>query len=138
MRYEPNTGVAIRDQAFATEPPADLGYRVPPPPLPHSRLGAASIALAALTTLVVVALFAFMGYKEMQSPGYLDEESPEDLLLGLILIGSMMAALVGLVLGVVGLFYSDRRRLLAVLGTCFCGLIFFGLVGLMIVASIFA
>ena len=109
--------------------PFGMTYAGPEPPRPHSKLGIASLVLSAFAGLTIIGLIAYVAVAEARSPGSTDGEATE-IALGLVGIGGVLVALVGLVLGIVGLCLPDRRRVTALLGTIFCGLIVLGMCGL--------
>jgi hypothetical protein len=80
--------------------------------------------------LVVIA-----GVMESSNPGGMDDKDPKVAVLGLLLLGGLFLALVGAILGVVGLFDPNRKKLFAILGLIFNGLIL-GLVLLLLVIGL--
>jgi hypothetical protein len=53
------------------------------------------------------------------APGGIDEKSAQAIVIGLLLIAFVMLNVLALALGIAGLLQSDRKRLLAALGTTF-------------------
>ncbi len=106
------------------------------PPQKHSGLGIASFILAMVVGIGMFILIVIAGVMESRTPGGIDENAPEAVVLGLLLIGGMLLALVGGVLGLVGLFVGDNKRVFAALGLAFNVLILLGVVGLMILGSL--
>lgn len=110
----------------------------------HSRLGIASSVIAVLTTVLIVVLFVVIFNAAGQLLGGADPQSvtPQDLqrnlenspgatgvlgVAGFGLVATPLLYLLGLALGVAGLIQKRRGRLFAVLGTISNGLIFLGL-----------
>lgn len=123
----------------------------PPPPAPphfaaphdpqyldlrrHSRLGIASFVIAIVLTVAYAIEFVVAGILEASTPGGMDEESPEAILIGLSIFGAGLVNLVGVALGIAGLCTANHKRLFAILGLAFnvalllgvCGLIAIGM-----------
>jgi hypothetical protein len=79
------------------------------------------IASFAISVLAAPCLFAILVLATLWSrpPGGLDPNSLEAMLLGFMVIGLLGAVLVGLGLGVAGLFARIKKKIFAILGTCF-------------------
>lgn len=115
----------------------------------HSRLGIASFVIAVLTTVLFVVL---LGVVFNAAGALLDGEdpssvTPQDLqqnleespgttgvlgVAGFGLVASPFLYLLGAALGIAGLIQNRRKRLFAVLGTVANGLIFLGLLALVL------
>ena len=110
----------------------------------QSRLGIASFVIAILTTVLFVVLLVVIFNAAGQLLGGVDPQSvtPQDLqrnleespgatgvlgVAGFGLLATPLLYLLGAVLGIAGLVQKDRGRLYAVLGTVSNGLIFLGL-----------
>ena len=91
------------------------------PPLKHSGLGIASFALVLIFGLVLLAVFGYAGYLEASTPGGVDEESPQAIFAGLLMIVSILMVLLSMALGFAGLFVGKRKRVFAILGLCMSG-----------------
>jgi hypothetical protein len=76
------------------------------------------------------------GYLELQTPGGMNEESPTAIVLGLLVIGVGLLVLLGLGLGIAGLFQSDRRKVFSVLGVVINAAIVAGTIGLMVLGAV--
>ena len=100
--------------------------------LKHSGFGIASFAIGILSGLAEFAMVVIAGVMEASTPGGVNEEAPAVILLGLCLIGGGLA-LLGIVLGIVGLVQANRSKIFAVLGLVFNALVILGVIGLMIV-----
>ncbi len=98
------------------EPPVSSGTAMaePAPTLKHSGVGIASFVLALLATVSFVFIFFYAGYKESTQRYGMSEG--EAIFVGLVAIICCVLLLVGLILGIVGLFQDDRRRVLAGFG----------------------
>jgi hypothetical protein len=99
----------------------------------HSGFGIASFILGVILAVLDLFLLMIAAIAESRTPGGLDENSPQAVLIGLGLLGSMAAQLVGLTLGIVGLFMSSRLKAFAIAGTVVNGLVFAGMVAILIV-----
>jgi len=89
----------------------------------HSRMGIASLVLAILVGVLVFLLIGGAGVMEASTPGGINEDSTLVGLIGLGIIGCLLANLVGLGLGLAGLIQRRRKKLFAILGAIFNGLI---------------
>lgn len=101
----------------------------------HSGLGIASFALSLLMGLIILGLVITAGVMEVTTPGGVDEESPQAVVLGCFLIIAMLADLAALGLGIGGLIQKDRKKIFAILGTVFSGLTLLGTLGLMVAGT---
>ena len=110
--------------------PPPLAYGPPPPPPPHSRLGIASFVISAIFAIAIFVAFAYAGYLEATTPGGMDEESPEAIVVGLFVIFCSFGLIVGLGLGIAGLFTRQRRKVFPILGTILSALVLLGACGL--------
>ncbi|MBC7966275.1 MAG: hypothetical protein H7Z17_10165 [Fuerstia sp.] len=106
------------------------------PELKHSGVGIASFVLSLLSGICLFALFAVAGYMESQSPGGMNEEDPTTMLLGLALIAAGMGQFLAFILGAVGLFQPNRKKIFAVLGTIFSLLAVLAFGGLMVLGFV--
>lgn len=76
-------------------------------------------------------MFAIAGYLETSTPGGIDEEAPEVMLVGFGIIGGIGLAVIGGVVGIVGLFLPDRNKLFPALGLVINGLVAIGTIFLL-------
>ena len=83
----------------------------------QSRFGIASLSISIASALGLFILFIIAGIIETSSPGGMDVESIEAMLIGLFLFGFVGLDLVALGLGIAGIFQKTRQRVLAILGT---------------------
>jgi hypothetical protein len=93
---------------------------------PHSGLGAASLVLAIIAGLGMLIIFAVAGVIAAGDAGGLDEESPEAMVLGALVIGACALALLGLGLGVGALLQKDRNKLFGIIGVIANALVLVG------------
>lgn len=73
------------------------------------------------------------GLIEASSPDGMDETSPVAIMVGLAIFGFVGISLIALVLGIVGLFQSDRKKIFALLGTIFSALTILGIAALILI-----
>jgi hypothetical protein len=106
--------------------------------LKHSGVGIASFLICLLSGVSLLVLFGIAGYMGSQSPEGINEEDTATMVLGLMLIGAGLGQLMALLLGVVSLFQSNRKKLFGILGTVFSllAVLLFG--GLMVLGAIMA
>lgn len=114
----------------------------------HSRMGIASFIIAILTTVLIVVLFIIAGVIGASAfsgadPQSIDPQSIQDspAFAGLALVGigfivGIGLFLVGLVLGLIGIFQRRRKRLFAVLGTIFNGLAVLAVVAVVVIGLV--
>ena len=82
----------------------------------HSGLGVASFVIAIVGFVAVLILFGYAGYVEVTTEGGMDEDSAVAFVIGFCFLATGVAILVGLVLGLTGLFQKKRKRIFAALG----------------------
>ena len=83
----------------------------------HSRFGIASLFISIATVLGIFILLIIAGIIESSSPGGMDEESIEAMIIGLFVFGFIGLDLVAIGLGIAGIFQKSRQRVLAIIGT---------------------
>ena len=88
----------------------------------HSGVGIASFILSICMFLIIIGAFGYVAYQEVNTPGGIKEESAEAIVVGLAVIGCCALLMIGLILGVVGIFQKYRRKLFPILGTCLNGI----------------
>ncbi|HDS1211800.1 TPA: hypothetical protein QD007_002403 [Shewanella algae] len=98
--------------------------------LKHSGPGIASFVTSILSGIALFITFIVAGTLETTTPGGMDENSMEAVLVGLMIIFMMLVCLVSLGLGIGGLVQKERQKIFAILGTTFSGLIILGTIGL--------
>jgi hypothetical protein len=82
----------------------------------HSRFGIASFCLALVGGTMGSVMVVIAGILETSTPGILDEEGPEVMMVGGGFILGGLVLLLGLGLGIAGLCESRRKKVFAVLG----------------------
>jgi|JI9StandDraft_1071089.scaffolds.fasta_scaffold00278_6 hypothetical protein len=100
-----------------------------------SILGIISFVVGLLTVIGLFGLLVLAGILSLASDGEIDENSPVALILGLVLIGSIIPSLIGIVCGVVGLFETNKNRVFAILGIALSSLGILALIGLMVLGA---
>ena len=112
-------------------------------PLKHSGPGIASFVIGLLSILLAVVAYAviFVGLAEYADEGVLAMPGPEELAGNMSLVGgtllfffSLLLAVVGAVLGIVGCVIRNRRRVFAVLGLVFNALLIVGTIALFVIS----
>jgi hypothetical protein len=116
--------------------PDERGYRRLATPA-HSGLGIASFitgaAVILMTVLVIILAVAVRGNR-----GNRETAEMVWVMLGLIVCGGLVASLVGLGLGVGGLFQEDRNRTMAVIGVVLNGLMLIAAVAFVLIGMVLA
>ena len=82
----------------------------------HSGLGVASFVLALVSIVAMIAVFSYAGYIEGTAEGGVGADESTAMLIGFATFACIALLLVGLVLGLAGLFQSGRRRVFAAVG----------------------
>ncbi|MBN1298040.1 hypothetical protein JXA80_14775 [bacterium] len=116
-----------------SSPPPPPPYPVAPPvltPLKHSGLGITSLILSAIIAGGLFILIIVAGILETSTPGGIDEDSVSAMIIGLFVIMGGGMELIALILGLIGLFQKERKKLFAILGTIFSSLTILGIAGL--------
>ena len=103
--------------------------------LKHSGLGIASFIISIVAALFIFILVVVAGVVETATPGGMDEDSAQAIIIGLFIIGTIFVDLVALGLGIAGLFIKERKKVFAILGTIFSAVTMLGTVALMIIGS---
>lgn len=94
-------------------------------------LGIASFALAIFSGVTAFVVVVIAGVLEASTPGGMDEQSPQAIIVGLGIFGVFGLNLLGVGLGIGGLVQPDRLRTFGVLGLVLNILVILGLGGLM-------
>lgn len=102
----------------------------------HSIPGIISTAIGIIAGAGIFTLFAVAGYIQVSTPGGVREDSPITIVIGLVAIGLLILFLTGIILGVVGVFQSNKKKMFSVLGLIFNSLILFGTVAAIIVGNL--
>lgn len=107
-------------EATATLTPANSTTSATPPIDPkHSGLGIASFVLSIVSLVLIFGLLIVAGVLEATTPGGMDEESVEAIVVGLLLFAFIGTALIATGLGIAGLCQKQRKKIFAILGTIF-------------------
>ncbi|MFP4173662.1 MAG: hypothetical protein ACLFV4_12195 [Candidatus Hydrogenedentota bacterium] len=99
----------------------------------HSGLGIASFITSLVSGFFLLIMFGVAGVMETTTPGGIDEESAEAMIVGLFIFAFLGLSLVALGLGIAGLAQNDRRKIFALLGTIFSGVSIIGTLLIMII-----
>ncbi len=115
-------------------PPRVPGQPVPPmEAMKHSGVGIASFIMSILLGIFMFLLIAIAGLMAAEAGGAMDEESMGAVILGLFLLAALGLEVVAIILGIVGMFQKQRKKVFAILGIVFSGLTLVGVVFLIIV-----
>lgn len=148
QEYDPS-----RHSPFRTQPPQ---YGAPPPgyggipplgygggygthpqwgrqPPAQSGVGVTSFVLAMIGGIALLSLVVVAGVMETQTPGGMEEQSPQAIAVGMGILVGLVVNVVGVVLGIVAVFQPDRKKVFAVLGLTFNALILLAIAGLMVI-----
>ena len=85
----------------------------------HSGFGVASFIISILAGLLMFLIFVIATIIQVSTPGGMDRQSIQAMLVGLSIIALLFFDIVAVVLGIVGLFQKKRKKLFAVLGIIF-------------------
>lgn len=85
----------------------------------HSGLGIASFVLSIVSLVLIFGLLIVAGVLEATTPGGMNEESVEAIVVGLLLFAFIGTALIATGLGIAGLCQKQRKKIFAILGTIF-------------------
>lgn len=98
------------------EPPVSSGTVAaePTPEMSHSGVGIASFVMSLLATVGFILVFVYIGYT--QTTQRYGPTEGDLMLVGLGVIVCALVMLIALILGIVGLFQNDRKRIFAGLG----------------------
>lgn len=100
----------------------------------HSGIGIASFIISIVSGVSLIALFLLSVILAPSVEGF-DENSKEAMILGLLLFACLFVLLLGIGLGIGGLFQKNRKRLFAILGLFVSALVLLGSVSLVMVGS---
>lgn len=117
-----------------SSPSKDASTKTPDVVQRHSGFGIASFVASIAMGLMLFFLIILAGI--MYSSGQTDPESAQMIVLGLFIIGSLIAAAFGLTLGIVGLVQKNRRKVFAALGVAFNGILILSVILLMVIGTL--
>ena len=104
--------------------------------LKHSGPGIAALIVAVLAGLWLFIMLIIAGVVESASPGGMDPDSGEAILIGLGLIASAAAGFLGLGLGIAGLVQPQRQRVYPIIGSILSAGLLLVCAGLMLLGLI--
>jgi len=87
--------------------------------LKHSGLGIASFTISITCSLLLFVLFIVAGVMELSTPGGIDEESAQAIILGMGIIFCVMGELVAMGLGIAAVCQNERKKIFGILGLSF-------------------
>ncbi len=101
-------------------------------PEKHSGLGIASFVISILMAILSIGIVALVTALTFTNPN-ISDESPQMVLLGLGIMGSLAMMMVAIGLGIAGLCTRNRKKIYAILGLTFATVNALGIIGLMII-----
>jgi hypothetical protein len=105
-------------------------------PLRHSGLGIASCIVGGLAGFLILALFMIAGIMDQKDPEIFDQMPPQAVVLVVLVLGCLALNLLGVVLGLVGVFQPRRSKLLPGIGIGLNACVLLGAVGLMCLGAL--
>lgn len=102
-----------------TSPATNVDTTATEPSLTHCGIGIAAFILSIISLGAIVVLIGIAGYMAATTPGGMDEQAPEVILLGLGVMFLGLVVFVSMVLSIVSLVRKDRKKLFGVLGLVF-------------------
>jgi hypothetical protein len=120
-----------RDERWG-EPESDDAPYARPRHRPHSGLGIASFIIGLVVVVIVLLMFLLIGVLASSRANRNTAETM-GVMTGLFVCGGALASLVGLGLGLAGVFQEDRNRTFAVIGLILNGLIILGTAALFVI-----
>lgn len=85
----------------------------------HSGFGVASFIISISAGLLMFIVFAIAAILQVSTPGGMDRQSIQAIVVGLSMIALLFFDIVAVVLGVVGLFQKERKKVFAIFGIIF-------------------
>ena len=104
----------------------------------HSAFGIASFILSIFVGMSMFLAFVIAGVMEASRPGGMDEQSIQAVIVGLAIITLIFLDLVAVVLGIVGLFQKNRKKVFAILGVIFSSVTLMLVIGVIILGLLVA
>lgn len=102
---------------------------------PHSGPGIASFVVALLAGILMIMMVVAAGVMESQ-PGGIDQESPLFVAVVLAFLVGAAMTLMGLALGIAGLFQARRIRTFAIVGTLISVMEMLAVIGLVVLGML--
>lgn len=85
----------------------------------HSGLGIASFVISIICSLLIFVLFIIAGVIELSTPGGIDEDSAQAIVIGLAIIFCVLGELVAVGLGIAAVCQDNRNKVFGILGLVF-------------------
>ena len=101
----------------------------------HSGIGIASFVISIVAGILIFILLGIAGSLEASTPGGIDENSTEAVMIGLAIIGLLFLNVLAVGLGIGGLLQKERKKIFAILGTVFSSFFILGVIGLMVLGA---
>lgn len=102
-----------------TSPATNVDNTATEPRIGHCGIGITSFILSIVSLIAIVVMIGVAGYMAATTPGGMDEQAPEVILLGLIVIFIGLVVFISLVLSIVSVVRKDRKKLFGILGLVF-------------------
>ncbi len=102
-----------------TSPATNVDNTSAEPNIGHCGIGITSFILSIVSLIAIVVMIGIAGYMAATTPGGMDEQAPEVILLGLIVIFIGLVVFISLVLSIVSVVRKDRKKLFGILGLVF-------------------
>lgn len=101
----------------------------------HSGIGIASFVISILAGILIFIVLGIAGSLEASTPGGMDENSTEAVMVGLAIIGLLFLNVLSVGLGIGGLLQKERKKIFAILGTVFSSFLILSVIGLMVLGT---
>lgn len=101
----------------------------------HSGIGIASFVISIVAGILIFIVLGIAGSLEASTPGGIDENSTEAVMVGLAIIGLLFLNVLSVGLGIGGLLQKERKKIFAILGTVFSSFLILSVIGLMILGT---
>jgi hypothetical protein len=99
----------------------------------HSKLGIASFILSIISIICIFILLIVAGTIEVSTPGGMDENSAAAAAIGMFYFLFTGFSIVGIGLGIAGLFAKDKKKIFAILGLIFSAAVLLIAISVMVV-----
>ena len=99
----------------------------------HSGFGVASFIISILAGVLMFLVFLIGTIMQLSTPGGMDKQSIQAMLVGLSIIALLFIDIVAVVLGIAGLFQKKRKKLFAILGIVFSSATVISMIALIII-----
>ena len=105
-------------------------------PARHSGVGVASFVLSILSGIGLFAVIVAAAVLQSSRPGVLnDEKSAEAIVVGAVVLGDALLALIGAGLGIACVMQREHKRIFGTLGLVFSAMVLLSVAGLFILGS---